>query len=131
MTNEDEERRVNSQRDHDLLVSHTVKLDQLFTAIQATNTTMEKFIEKVDLRCDARAKAIDRKCDTVVDDVSSKVSGQLFRWLIGIMVTCIIMLTGAVGYNEVVSSNNRIIILQNIEDIDSINKTIDNLHERE
>ncbi len=124
------ERRKAQQEDHDLLVSHDVKLDQLAAIGTITNNKLDFFIEKIDARCDSRAVAFDNKCSSVKNNVDARVPNKIFYWMMGIMIGAMIMMSGYISICNNMAIQNKTNINSNSHEIDRVRDMINEIHKR-
>lgn len=130
MTESELERRKDRKQDHDLLVSHTVKFDQIFDLCSATNKKLDSFVNKIDDRCGATALAFDAKCTGVKTNVDTKISNKLFLWMMGLMITAMLILASTVANTNINSSTNKTYIDVNSAKIAEQAEIINKLHQR-
>ena len=93
-----------TQEDRDLLIKHEVKIDQVCKAIHNLDTKFDKIVEKID------------NC------TENTISKTMFRWVIGIIVGGILILTGYTANMNTQVIKNTICIEQNDKEINEHHK---------
>lgn len=84
--------------DHDLLIRHAVKIDNLCALMSSLNTKFEFFATRVDDRCNVRHNDIQYR---FTSEHEGRMDITTSRWLIGLLVLVISGIIGTVGYNQV------------------------------
>ena len=105
--------------DHDLIVRHSVKIDNLCKLMQELGTKFDDYSNKVDERCESRLENFTTKIDHTAEEA---VDENTFRWIVGIMIFAMISMVAMIGVNQVSGSRNSLLIEANIEHIKEIEK---------
>lgn len=91
------------ETDHDLLIMHSVKIDNLCKLTKGVAKKLDTYSEKIELRCEHRYETFNTRIDKSSDD---KVDENTFRWIIGIMIFAMISMVAMIGVNQVSGSKN-------------------------
>jgi len=79
-----------TQADHDLLITHSGKIDALCRLIKS-------HISKIDNDCDARHGGISSTHKEMFGKIDTKTDIRIFMWIIGLLFTSQMIVCGIVG----------------------------------
>jgi hypothetical protein len=89
--------------DHDLIIKHSVKIDNLCKLVKLVDIKLDKHHDKMDERCEKRRTEFTEQIDNSLEDVMSK---DTIKWVLGIMILVMIAVSGSVGFNQVKIQKN-------------------------
>jgi len=98
-----EQRRLTDQlenlSDHDLLVAHSVKIDNICKMIRENNNKLDTYIDKIDHRCETTHDRIDVQIDNTI-------SKGTIKWGVGIIFVVFVSIISVIGVNQVLISKH-------------------------
>jgi len=96
--------------DHDILIKLNTKISTVCHAQVETNDHLKDFIDKIDDRCEIRLG--------IVNDINNKAVGKaMFTWIIGIIISVLIIIFGICGMNKVDITKYQTMMDSNVEQI--------------
>lgn len=123
--------KLKGSSDHDLLIRHSVKIDNVCKSViglgnkfDKFSDKVDKFSDKVDKRCERRQVEIYDKIDVGSED---KMDRDTFKWLMGFMILIIMAIVSAIGYNQVKIKVHESVYKFNIEQIRNNQESIKEL----
>ena len=104
--------------DHDLIIRHTVKINQLCTLVTSMDKKMDYNIGKIFDKIDGHADKVDKKCEgrkascelgtqSIATQLDNKLDNITFRWLFGIFTLILLTFFGIMGMNKLEIHNNK------------------------
>ena len=108
---------LDGMTDHDLLIAHTVKINQLCGLVTSFDKKMDIHVSKTAKHCDDRHEALNIRME-------DKVGQTHFRWMIGILIIIMISLFGTVGITIVTQYKVEHLLKLSVSSIEANTKRI-------
>jgi hypothetical protein len=93
--------------DHELLIAHSIKIDNLCTLMNKIDQTLTSLFEKQGNTCVLNHNSVGKVHKEIFEKVDKKIDTALFVWVVGIIVVVAVTIAGVASTANTKSSVNK------------------------
>jgi len=104
--------------DHDILISHNVKIDNICNLIRENNKKLDNYIDKLDNRCIINHTKIN-------DQIDENITKNTIKWGIGIVFIIFVGIISTISINQILISKHTTMIQNNKDNVIKVEQELE------